>query len=148
MLDENTLPWLSHLEKTRQERIKVELEKQERARENLRKGKLPKRTAKRIIERSQKHVAWLALSDVNIAREKLQEQRFDVDNDSIHLPAGGRKMKTYGVEIIIEHRYIVQVQGEGEVDAANKALAFAMDNEKDLQALDYDGRVESVEECK
>ena len=57
-------------------------------------------------------------------------------------------MKTYGVEIIIEHRYIVQVQAEGEVDAANKALTFAMDNEKDLQALDYDGRVESVEECK
>jgi hypothetical protein len=86
MLDENTLPWLSHLEKSRQERIKVELEKQERARENLRNGKLPKRTAKRIIERSQKHVAWLALGDVNIAREKLQEQGFDADRDKIKLP--------------------------------------------------------------
>jgi hypothetical protein len=60
MLDENTLPWLSHLEQTRQDRIKVELEKQERARENLRKGRLSKRTAKRIIERSQKHIAWIA----------------------------------------------------------------------------------------
>jgi hypothetical protein len=57
-------------------------------------------------------------------------------------------MKTYGVEIIIEHRYIVQVQADGEVDAANKALTFAMDNEPSLEALDYDGRVESVEECK
>ena len=61
MLDENTLPWLSHLEKTRQERIKVELEKQDRARENLRKGRLSRRTAKRIIERSQKRIAWIAL---------------------------------------------------------------------------------------
>ncbi|WP_295155244.1 hypothetical protein [Selenomonas sp. AE3005] len=64
MLDENTLPWLSHLEKTRQERIKVELEKQERARENLRNGKLPKRTAKRIVERSKKHIAWLLMGGV------------------------------------------------------------------------------------
>jgi len=57
-------------------------------------------------------------------------------------------MKTYGVEIIIEHRYIVQVRGEGEVDAANKALIFAMDHENELGELDLDGRVESIKECK
>jgi hypothetical protein len=61
MLDENTLPWLAQLDKARQDRIKVELEKQERARDNLRKGRLSRRTAKRIIERSQKHIAWIAL---------------------------------------------------------------------------------------
>ena len=57
-------------------------------------------------------------------------------------------MKNYGVEIIIGHRYAVRVQAEGEVDAVNKALTFAMDNEKELRTLELDGRVESVEECK
>jgi hypothetical protein len=81
------------------------------------------------------------------AREMLQEQGFDADESMIKLP-GGKAMKTYGVEIIIEHRYIVQVRGEGEVDAANKALTFAMDHENELGALDLDGRVESIKECK
>lgn len=61
MLDENTLPWLSRMEIHKKEKIMVELEKQDRARENLRKGRLSKRTAKRIIERSQKRIAWIAM---------------------------------------------------------------------------------------
>jgi hypothetical protein len=82
------------------------------------------------------------------AREMLQEQGFDADESMIKLPGGNKAMKTYGVEIIIEHRYIVQVQGDGEVDAANKALTFAMDHENELGELDLDGRVESIKECK
>jgi hypothetical protein len=61
MLDENTLPWLSRMEACKKEKVLVELEKQDRARENLKKGRLTRRTARRIIERSQKRIAWIAM---------------------------------------------------------------------------------------
>jgi hypothetical protein len=51
----------------------------------------------------------------------------------------------YDVEVVIEHRYIVHnVGGRNQVEAANSAIGFAMDNEKSLELIETDGRVENV----
>lgn len=43
----------------KQERVLKEREKQARARESMKAGIMPRRTAKRIIERSKHRVAWI-----------------------------------------------------------------------------------------
>ena len=54
-----TTRWLEKLEGETRQRVEQELERQKRALEKYLNGKMPKRTAKRIIWRSSQRVAWI-----------------------------------------------------------------------------------------
>ena len=56
---EQTTYWLSRLTGEARERVETELVRQERALGKYLNGQMPKRTAKRIIERSHKRVAFI-----------------------------------------------------------------------------------------
>lgn len=50
-------------------------------------------------------------------------------------------MKEYTVEVIVEHRYRVHMQGEDVFKAGNKAIGYVLDNENELNELYADARV-------
>jgi hypothetical protein len=54
-----TAKWLEKLEGDTREKVEYELDRQKRALEKYLNGKMPKRTAKRIIWRSSQRVAWI-----------------------------------------------------------------------------------------
>lgn len=54
-----TTRWLEKLEGETRQRVEQELERQKRALEKYLNGKMPKRTARRIIGRSSQRVAWI-----------------------------------------------------------------------------------------
>lgn len=56
---EQTAKWVDKLEGETRERVMTELERQKRALVKYLNGQMPKRTAKRIIERSHKRVAFI-----------------------------------------------------------------------------------------
>lgn len=54
-----TAKWLEKLEGETRQRVEQELGRQKRALEKYLNGKMPKRTARRIIGRSSQRVAWI-----------------------------------------------------------------------------------------
>lgn len=54
-----TTRWLEKLEGETRQRVEQELDRQKRALEKYLNGKMPKRTARRIIGRSSQRVAWI-----------------------------------------------------------------------------------------
>lgn len=56
---EQTTSWLKKLDGDTREKVEGELSRQKRALVKYLNGNMPKRTAKRIIERSHKRVAWI-----------------------------------------------------------------------------------------
>lgn len=54
-----TAKWLEKLEGETRQRVEQELDRQKRALEKYLNGKMPKRTARRIIGRSSQRVAWI-----------------------------------------------------------------------------------------
>lgn len=54
-----TTRWLEKLEGETRQRVEYELDRQKRALEKYLNGKMPKRTARRIIGRSSQRVAWI-----------------------------------------------------------------------------------------
>lgn len=54
-----TAKWLEKLEGETRQRVEQELDRQKRALEKYLNGKMPKRTARRIIVRSSQRVAWI-----------------------------------------------------------------------------------------
>lgn len=54
-----TAKWLEKLEGETRQRVEQELNRQKRALEKYLNGKMPKRTARRIIGRSSQRVAWI-----------------------------------------------------------------------------------------
>lgn len=50
-------------------------------------------------------------------------------------------MKEYTVEVVVEHRYRVSIQGRDEFNACNNAIGYVMDNEEKLDELYSDAHV-------
>lgn len=59
-----TAAWLEKLSGDTRVKVEIELDRQKRALEKFLNGKMPKRTARRIIERSSKRVAWIVAGEV------------------------------------------------------------------------------------